>query len=216
MVSLKKRGAVYGVIGLMLCVAVYLNWSYFQSPSELTVAAQTEDTAESVYGEVTSVNADSNAVQNKTDSKSEKKTSGNKTTTKDSAAGGTNANSSTASSGDDSFSQARLKRQTARDEALSILKETASSEDATESTKEDATRQISAIAANAVLESKIESRIQGKGFSDAVVTIEDGSVSATVAGKNGKLTETDVAKVADIIVAETGVELSTIKINDAN
>ena len=36
----KKRGVVYGVIGLMLCVAVYLNWSYVQSPEELLVAGQ--------------------------------------------------------------------------------------------------------------------------------------------------------------------------------
>ena len=57
MISMRKRGAVYGVIGLMLCVAVYLNWSYFQSPSELTVAAQSDgdtdesvETSEHVYG----------------------------------------------------------------------------------------------------------------------------------------------------------------------
>ena len=42
MISLRKRGAVYGVIGLMLCVAVYLNWSYFQTPDELTIADQAE------------------------------------------------------------------------------------------------------------------------------------------------------------------------------
>lgn len=36
----KKRGVVYGVIGVMLCVAVYLNWSYVQSPDELLVAGQ--------------------------------------------------------------------------------------------------------------------------------------------------------------------------------
>ena len=65
MVSIRKRGAVYGVIGLMLCVAVYLNWSYFQSPEELTIADQAmeEDAAAgSVYGEVTAVDsADSKA-----------------------------------------------------------------------------------------------------------------------------------------------------------
>ena len=49
MVSLRKRGAVYGVIGLMLCVAVYLNWSYFQTPDELTIADQAEASG-SVYG----------------------------------------------------------------------------------------------------------------------------------------------------------------------
>ncbi len=39
----KKRGVVYGVIGVMLCVAVYLNWSYVQSPDELLVAGQAKN-----------------------------------------------------------------------------------------------------------------------------------------------------------------------------
>ena len=42
MISLRKRGAVYGVIGLMLCVAVYLDWSYFQTPDELTIRGEWE------------------------------------------------------------------------------------------------------------------------------------------------------------------------------
>ena len=95
MVSIRKRGAVYGVIGLMLCVAVYLNWSYFQSPEELTIADQAmeEDAAAgSVYGEVTAVDS------------------------ADSKAGGTEKTES------DHFAQARLSRQTARDEALTMLR----------------------------------------------------------------------------------------------
>lgn len=35
MKKVKKRGAVYGVIALLLCVAVYLNWSYVQAPEDL-------------------------------------------------------------------------------------------------------------------------------------------------------------------------------------
>ena len=46
--------------------------------------------------------------------------------------------------------------------------------------------------------------------------MEEGSVTASVAGSNGALTETDVAKIADIIVGETGADLTTIRINDAN
>lgn len=42
MATVKKRGVVYGVIGVMLCAAVYLNWSYVQSPEELLVAGQTD------------------------------------------------------------------------------------------------------------------------------------------------------------------------------
>ena len=204
MISMRKRGAVYGVIGLMLCVAVYLNWSYFQSPSELMVAAQSDgeadksvETSEHVYGEVTSVNADA---------KAEKTADEEKTSSK--------STKSTETEG--FFADARLKKQAARDEALSLLKDTLSSGEASESAKEEATQKISAIASNSVKETKIENLIVGKGFSDAVVMIEDGSITASVAGSNGALTETDVAKIADIIVGETGADLTTIRISDAN
>ena len=204
MISMRKRGAVYGVIGLMLCVAVYLNWSYFQSPSELTVAAQSDgdtdesvETSEHVYGEVTSVNADA---------KTEKTADEEKTSSK----------SAESTETEGFFADARLKKQAARDEALSLLKDTLSSGDASESAKEEATQKIRAIASNSVKETKIENLIVGKGFSDAVVMMEEGSVTASVAGSNGALTETDVAQIADIIVGETGADLTTIRINDAN
>lgn len=204
MISMRKRGAVYGVIGLMLCVAVYLNWSYFQSPSELTVAAQSDEendetveTSEHVYGEVTSVNADTKAEKTQSEEKSSSK-------------------STQATETEGFFADARLKKQAARDEALSLLKDTLSSGDASESAKEEATQKISTIASNSVKETKIENLIVGKGFSDAVVMIEDGSITVSVAGSDGALTETDVAKIADIIVGETGADLTTIKISDAN
>ena len=40
MKKIKKRGAIYGVIALLLCVAVYLNWSYVDTPDELLAADQ--------------------------------------------------------------------------------------------------------------------------------------------------------------------------------
>lgn len=45
MKKIKKRGAVYGVIALLLCAAVYLNWSYVDAPEELLVAGQTDTDA---------------------------------------------------------------------------------------------------------------------------------------------------------------------------
>ena len=32
MKKIKKRGAVYGVVALLLCTAAYLNWSYVEPP----------------------------------------------------------------------------------------------------------------------------------------------------------------------------------------
>lgn len=46
MKKIKKRGAVYGVIALLLCTAAYLNWSYVNTPEDLLAAQQTDaDTA---------------------------------------------------------------------------------------------------------------------------------------------------------------------------
>lgn len=47
MKKIKKRGAVYGVIALLLCAAAYLNWSYVDAPEELLVAGQTAPGTES-------------------------------------------------------------------------------------------------------------------------------------------------------------------------
>ncbi len=199
MSAIKKRGAVYGVIGLMLCVAVYLNWSYFQSPTELTVAAQTANDAvkaadSEVYGQVTAVNAESK--NQKKESAKTSKTEAKKQT-------------------EDNFAKARLDRQTARDAALSLLKETLSGENCSEEAREQTAAKIDAIAANAMKESKIEGEIRNKGYRDAVVYIAEDSVTASVSGPRGKLNATDVAKIADIIVTETGADLSIVKISDA-
>lgn len=42
MKKIKKRGAIYGVIALLLCIAVYLNWSYVGAPDDLLVAQQSD------------------------------------------------------------------------------------------------------------------------------------------------------------------------------
>ena len=188
MTSIRKRGAVYGVIGLMLCVAVYLNWSYFQTPGELTVANQTmkqnEKESGSVYGEVTAVDKETTGVSTQPEKK-------------------------------DYFSQARLSRQTARDEALTMLKQTVSDEKASEDAKKQASDKITEIAGAMVKEERMESRIKAKGYKDAVVYISEDTISTVVSPKKDGLTAADAAAISDIIVSETGVESSMIRISEA-
>ena len=45
MKKIKKRGAVYGVIALLLCAAAYLNWSYVDTPEDLLAAQLTRTQA---------------------------------------------------------------------------------------------------------------------------------------------------------------------------
>ena len=40
---MKKKGAIYSVIALMLCVAVYLNWSYNRGDDDFSAASNTDD-----------------------------------------------------------------------------------------------------------------------------------------------------------------------------
>ncbi len=197
MVSLKRRGAVYGVIGLMLCVAVYLNWSYFQSPDTLTIADQAAAEATgSIYGAVTAVDHTETA-----DSKEEKN------------------NEKTSESADtkqtDYFAQARLSRETARDEALTMLRETVSSDSASEDAKKQASEKITQIAGNTVKEERLESQLKSKGYADAVVYISDETISVIVSSPKGGLNASSTAAISDMVLSETGAQASMLRVSEA-
>ena len=167
MKKIKKRGAVYGVVALLLCTAAYLNWSYVEPPADLL---QTDGSS-----------ADSASA----------------------------ASDDGAAAGEDYFASSRLTREKARDEAVSTLKELS------ESAKEDAASQISALAAASVQEANIESLIRAKGYADAVVMLSDGSANIVVSPPEGGLQADDVTKIRDIVVSETGMSAGQIKIVEA-
>lgn len=177
MVKVRKRGAVYGVIGLMLCVAVYLNWSYVKTPDDLVVAGQVDDE----LGQ----------------------------------AAETDGTSAEAVTKDDYFAQSRLSREQARDEAISILKETVESSAADESAKEAASAKISVLAENSVTEARVESLIKAKGYAEAVVLIGDDSLSVIVQPPARGFEASDAATIKDIIVTETAFSADQIKIVEA-
>ena len=208
MSSIKKRGAVYGIVALMLCVAVYLNWSYFQTPEEMAVANQVklEDTTDTKDGTDAATGADSSVSDSTKDSDNQD----------DSAESGKVYGDTTEVSAEgDYFAQARLTRQKSRDEAISILNSTLENEAASEEAKSKASDQIRSMADYAVKESELETLIKGKGYSDAVVYISDGSVSVIVAPPEGGLKSEDVAKITDLTVEKAGLPASAVKISEA-
>ncbi len=197
MVSLKRRGAVYGVIGLMLCVAVYLNWSYFQSPDTLTIADQAAAEATgSTYGAVTAVDHTETADSEET--KNNEKTSESADTNQT-----------------DYFAQARLSRETARDEALTMLRETVSSDSASEDSKKQASEKITQIAGNTVKEERLESQLKSKGYTDAVVYISDETISVIVSSPKGGLNASSTAAISDMVLSETGAQASMLRVSEA-
>ena len=116
---------------------------------------------------------------------------------------------------EDYFAQSRLSREKARDEAISILKETVESDKADEKAKNEASQKISALAENSVQEARVESLIKAKGYAEAVVFIGEDSVNVIVQPPQAGFEASDASKIKDIVVTETGAAADKIKIVEA-
>ena len=101
---IKRKSAIYSVIALMLCVAVYLNWSYQRGGEggETMQTSQTDDNK--ILGESQLVDKTESGEEPLETASGEKEQPEGETT-----------------AASDYFSQARLSRQQARDEAVRIL-----------------------------------------------------------------------------------------------
>lgn len=186
----KKRGAIYSVIALMLCVAVYLNVSYSRNnEDDLTAGANTTDTGNTIIGQ--SILVDS-------------------TTPAETVLGIEGAE--TSATDGDYFSAARLSRQKARDEAVSILNGTIENSNTTDDAKAVANTNIQLMAENAMVESRIENLIIAKGYKDCVVFVNDDSINVIVSKTDEGLSSADVARIKDIVLDETDAVADNVKI----
>lgn len=118
--------------------------------------------------------------------------------------------------GADYFSSARLTRQQARDNAISLLQEAAEQPDAGQETATEASEGIQVLAAYTISEAQIENLVTAKGYLDCVAFMSDDSVSIVVSTETGELTGEDVVKITDIAMTETGLPASGIRIMAAN
>ena len=183
----KKKTAVIAVCALLACVAIYLNWSYQRGIGDDDAAAASVE--DKTLGEAEYVdNVDGETVgEEDTD----------------------------AAATDDYFASAKLSRQKARDEAVSVLETITKNTSSTKEAIAKAETDIAIIAANAVKEARIEGLVKAKGYKDCVAYISDDSVDIVVSSPTGGLKATDVAKIKDITVSETGIAADKIKIVEA-
>ncbi len=112
---------------------------------------------------------------------------------------------------EDYFSQIRLSRQESRDGAVELLQETIAYEDGSD-TAAQAVDSLDSIISDALSESQIESLVIAKGFEDCVAYMGEDNISIAVSAPADGLAETDVAMISDIVTAQTGYELSDIRI----
>jgi stage III sporulation protein AH len=116
---------------------------------------------------------------------------------------------------DDYFATARLSRKQARDNAISMLKEAETDENAEQSVLNEASETLQVLAAYTVAESQIESLVTAKGYADCLTFMGVDSVSVVVSDSDG-LDTTDVARIKDIVINETDYTADQIKIMEAN
>lgn len=195
-----KKNAVIITVMLFVCVAVYLNWSYDKKTAEISEnVSETHET-----GEMTSPLAEAEetaeTVQEDTNEAGLYYSAHEEVTT-----GGADEELA------EYFAAVRLQRTQARDEAAATLETVASSAGASQETIDTALQKMTQIADWAVKEAEIENLITSKGFSDCVVYLSEDGVSVTVAAEEG-LSNASVAKITDIILAETDFTADDLRV----
>lgn len=118
--------------------------------------------------------------------------------------------------GSDYFASARLTRQQARDNAISLLQDAAQQEGADAEAATQASESIQVLAAYTLQEAQIENLVTAKGYTDCIAFLGEDSVSVVVSTANGELTAEDVTKITDIAMAETGLSAGSVKIMATN
>lgn len=181
-----KRSAVTATVLLFVCAAVYLNWRYAGNVADQVSAPNT-------------VTEDSGSTKVLGDA---------------ALVNGEIVESSAADSAS-YFDTARLSRQQSRDNALSLLREASTQENAEQTALDEANRAIQTLAGYTMLESQIENLVIAKGYTDCVAFMGDNSVSVVVSAAEDGLQTEDVAKIMDIVLTETDYTADQVKILEA-
>ena len=113
------------------------------------------------------------------------------------------------------FSTARLNRQQARDNALSLLQEAAQDEKADQAAVDEANAAIQTMADYTMTEAQIENLVTAKGYADCVAFLGENSISVVVSAVESGMTDTDAARIGEIVMEQTGLTADQIKIIEA-
>ena len=183
-----RRNAVVATMAVLVCAAVALNWKY---SGEQAV----EETGTKILGEAALVSGQE---------------------TDETQAADAALDEDAVYTGSDYFASARLTRQQARDNAISLLQEAADQSGADAAVANEASEGIQVLAGYTMKEAQIENLVTAKGYADCVAFMGEDSISVVVDTGTGELTAEDVAKITDIAMTETGYPASGIKIMASN
>lgn len=111
---------------------------------------------------------------------------------------------------DSYFAMAEIERSRARDEALEVLYQITSSDEATEEAKENAFASITRLSALIEQEANIEALIKSKGFAECVAVL-DGQSASVIVMSDG-LTDSQISQVVEIVYQQAGIKPENLTI----
>lgn len=115
------------------------------------------------------------------------------------------------------FDQARLTRQSSRDEALELLELACAEETASQDVIDESMRQINSMASWNLQESLLENELLAKSFTDCVVFVSDEGVTVAVPAPLEGLTDVQVAQITEAVISNTdhaATALNIIEVKD--
>lgn len=178
-----KRNTVVATMVLLVCAAVALNWKYTGEQA----ADAVEETGTKILGEATLVSGEEDGGEAGTDEEA-------------------------VYTGGDYFASARLTRQQARDNAISLLQEAADQSGADAAVANEASEGIQVLAGYTMKEAQIENLVTAKGYTDCVAFIGENALSLAVAAPEGSLTDADTARIVDVVNQTAGFSADQVKI----
>ena len=188
MMVMKRKEVLIGALIVLIGVAAFINFNYAQ-PQEAPTVAVTEETGDVQAEPETQTSAETQEAE---------------------PVGKLGEAQLVSAQVTDYFAQARLSREQARSTTTERLNEMIANENIDPETKQQAQSDLLAIANVADKEASAENMIKAKGYADAVVYVSGQTASVTV--KAQSLEEADIAKIQDIVGAQTGVSIKNIKI----
>lgn len=180
-----KKNLVAAAVLVTVCAGIYVNWLY----TEESMTANISDTldAEKVMSDDTLILSEDMAAI---------------------ASGEVLDTTAT-----DYFAAVRLSRQQARDSAVNLLQDAMAYSTASEGVKDvESAMELEDIVQTALSEAQIESLIIAKGYADCVAYMSPEGISVAVSSPEGGLQQSDVAVIADIVMAQSAYSMDTIRV----
>lgn len=188
----KKRQVLMAALVVALGAAVFVNWYYTKQP-------QTVQT-----------NSPVSSTQQETENQ-EAATAGNLGDAQ--FVSGTLPSSENKTDEPEYFVQAKLDRTVAHDKAKETLQQTIDSSTADAESKKAASEALEKLSANIKKETDTENLIKAKISSGCVVVIDNGKAQVIV--EKGKLNDTVVLQIKEIVIQQTGFTVENITIIEA-